>query len=96
MNLEEVFSKLPQEDWAHVFEVFDQVGGDYMQAMDILKPWFQEPGRAAYLNARGMDAGFMGYWLPFQIGQNTDIFRQAYSQLVGAGWPIEDSMSESC
>ena len=58
------------EDLKHLITVFDSVDGDAMQAMDILKPWFTEPERAAHLEANGMLASYASYAIPFFIGKH--------------------------
>ena len=67
----------------HILSVFDSVDGDTMQAMDILKPWFNEPERAARLEANGLVASYASYAVPFLLGQNYVQVKQAQSRQQG-------------
>lgn len=72
-----------QDELDHILSVFDSVDGDTMQAMDILKPWFREPERAARLEAKGMLASYASYAIPFFIGQRYQEIKQAQARNLG-------------
>lgn len=91
ISLDELFDKLPNSDWQHIFAVYEKTQ-DMMQAQDELRSWFTEPARARHLEANGLDPRFANYMITFYLGSNYDIFRRAFNHRIATGIdaPSED------
>jgi len=60
---------LTDEHIAKLELIYQRAGGEVMEMIELVRPWFHEPEMAQYLESKGMLPDFATYSLPFHYAQ---------------------------
>ncbi len=62
----DIFTPEQMEKLEHVYQ---QAKGEVMEMTELVKPWFNEPSMAAYLESKGMLPAYAVYAIPFHYAE---------------------------